>query len=204
MKKYLIILLAFFAFSCSEQKKGRGIDFEKVKSSLGLSADQLEKFDAINAEFDADRAAKIEALKASGKMSKAKYIKIVKPSYVAQEQKVKPILTATQFEVYHEYVKRYMPFQSDYSDELKQEVITELSLDEQQAKMYNAVNEAFVKAYRDAHDYYHGNGEAAAEYWQQFDNNRKEALQKVFTKEQYAQYLELIKKENYRGKNEKG
>ncbi|AZQ65053.1 hypothetical protein EI427_22800 [Flammeovirga pectinis] len=204
MRKYLIVLFAFLAFSCAKEKKGRGINFENVKPSLALSADQLVKFDAINTEFDADRAAKIEALKASGKMSKAKYIKIVKPSYVAQEQKVKPILTATQFEVYHEYVKRHMPFQSDYSDELKQEVVTELSLDEQQAKMYNAVNEAFVKAYRDAHDYYHGNGKAAAEYWQQFDNNRKEALQKVFTKEQYAQYLELIKKENYRGKNEKG
>ncbi|WP_044202249.1 hypothetical protein [Flammeovirga sp. OC4] len=205
MKKFLLILATVSVlFSCGNEKKRRGIDFTKLKAELNLSADQEEKYDAIVTSYEENRQTQLEELKASGKMSRKGYMKIMKTSYTKQEEALKALMNEEQKELTHEFVKRYMPGQSDYSDELKTEIVQTLALDSTQAVQYKAVNEAFTKAFRDAHDHYHGNGEAATMYWNQFNEDRKVALQKIFSDDQYAQYLELIKKESYRGQNEKG
>ncbi|NME68861.1 hypothetical protein [Flammeovirga aprica] len=205
MKKFLLLLATVSVlFSCGNEKKRRGIDFAKLKAELNLTADQVEKYDAIVTSFDEDRQKQVVELKASGKMSRKGYMKIMKTSYTKQEVELKAFMNDEQKEATHEYIKRYMPGQSDYSDELKAEIIQTLALDSAQTIKYQAVNQAFTKAFRDAHDHYHGNGEAATMYWNQFNEDRKTALQQIFSEEQFAQYLELIKKESYRGQNEKG
>ena len=61
----------------------------------------------------------------------------------------------------------------------------------------------FKKAFRDAHDHYHGNSKAANMYWNQFNDDRTASLEELFTPEQHKKYIELIAKESYRGKNNK-
>ncbi|KXX67582.1 hypothetical protein [Flammeovirga sp. SJP92] len=205
MKKLVVLLMAVtLFFSCSEEKRRRGIDFSKLKAELNLTDAQVEKYDAVVASSDEERQKQMEEMKASGKMNRKGFMKIMKTSYTKQEAAFKDFLNEEQQVLVHEFIKKNMPGQSDYSDELKAEIIQTLALDSAQTVKYKAVNQAFAKAFRDAHDHYHGNGEAANMYWNQFNEDRKTALQKIFTEEQYAQYLELIKKENYRGKNERG
>lgn len=205
MRKILLVLAtATILFSCGQEKKGRGIDFGKLKTELKLTTEQEKKYEAIAASFEEEREKQIEEMKASGKPSRKAWMKIMKTSYTAQETELQAFLNEEQKIVTHEFIKRYMPGQSDYSDELKTEIVQTLALDSVQTIQYQAVNEAFKKAFRGAHDHYHGNGEAANMYWNQFNEDRKSALQKVFTEQQYAQYLELIQKESYRGQNEKG
>ncbi|MBD0402386.1 hypothetical protein [Flammeovirga sp. EKP202] len=205
MKKLVILLMATtLFFSCSEEKGRRGIDFDKLKGQLQLTEDQVAKYDAIVTKSEEERKKQFEEMKASGKMNRKGFMKIMKTSFKKQEEELQAFLSEEQQVLVHEFMKRNMPGQSDYSDELKAEVIQTLALDSAQTVKYKAVNQAFTKAYRDAHDHYHGNGEAANMYWNQFNEDRKAALQKIFTEEQYAQYLELIKKESYRGQNERG
>ncbi len=80
-----------------------------------------------------------------------------------------------------------------YPDELMSRLKSELQLDESQWQMLKAVNKAFEKSYHDAHDFYHGNGELAREYWQRYDKERKNALKQLFNETQYEQYLEIVK-----------
>ncbi|WP_044212989.1 hypothetical protein [Flammeovirga sp. OC4] len=201
MKKILIILATITVlFSCSEEKvKKSGMDFEKLKLELNLSVEQTLKYDEIIKFFDEDRASLLADLEASGNDSKKERNKLLRVSYQYQEHVLENILNEEQKVITHEFIKRYMPGVVDYSDELKAEVIETLSLDSAQVDQYLAINNAFVKSFHDAHDKFHGNRQTASMYWNQFNESRKYALKKVFSEEQYAQYIELTMKESYRG-----
>ena len=204
MKNILFILLTSIVFfSCGEEKKRRGIDFETIKTDLKLTDEQALKYDAVVVEFDEIRDKQMEEMKASDKGSRKTFMKIMKASFVNQEERMNTFLSNEQSNTLHDYIKKNMPGQSDYSDELKNEIVVTLELDSIQEIKYKAVNNAFVNAFRDAHDHYHGNSEAANMYWNQFNDDRNTALKEVFTAEQYQQYLEILKKESYRGKNNK-
>lgn len=204
MKNILSIILVVSAlFSCNQKKKGRAIDFNLVKVALQLTENQEKKYNATVTKYNQLRKKQIEELKASGEASRKTYLKIIKASYVEQEQNMKLFLNNNQATVLHEFIIKNMPGQSDYSDELKQSVITTLALDSLQVKKYHAVNKAFEKAFLDAHDHYHGNSKAANMYWNQFNEDRTKVLKKIFTKTQFKQYLKLVEKESYRGKNNK-
>jgi Arc/MetJ family transcription regulator len=200
----LILLISIFCFSCNKEKKNRmQLDFDKVKSELQLTGAQEKQYDASVIAYNNDRKQQFEDLKSSGKGkgNKKAFKKIIKTSYQEQEAKMSSFLNANQASILHEYIKKNMPGQSDYSDELKQEVITTLSLDSIQTVKYKAVNDAFKKSFRDAHDHYHGNSEAANMYWNQFNDDRTAFLKKVFSEEQFQQYLKVVAKEDYRKKN---
>ena len=66
--------------------------------------------------------------------------------------------------------------------------------------MLNAANNAFEKAFSDAHDIYHGNTELAKEYWVKFDNQRKAAVKTVLSPEQNAKFLEIVKDQQFKGR----
>ena len=122
-----------------------------------------------------------------------------------QNEEVRGILNAEQKETYNNFAKKFERFgKPGYPDELISEIKQKLDLNEQQEKMLVAVNKTFEKSYVNAHDYYHGNGEAAREYWNKFDEERKKALKKVFTEEQYAKYLEIVDDYGFRGEHNEG
>ncbi len=65
-----------------------------------------------------------------------------------------------------------------YDNALLERIKTEAQLSEDEFKVVNAANDAFEKAFNDAHDVYHGNNDLAKEYWDKFDAQRKAAIQK--------------------------
>ncbi|NME68016.1 hypothetical protein [Flammeovirga aprica] len=201
MKKILIILATITVlFSCTEEKtKKSGMDFEKLKLELNLTVEQTLKYDEIIKYFEEDRSSLLKDLEATGNNSKKEKNKLLQISYQYQEHVLENILNEEQKVIAHEFIKRYMPGVVDYSDELKAEVIETLALDSGQVEQYLAINNAFVKAFHDAHDKFHGNRQTASMYWNQFNDSRKSALKKLFSEEQYAQYIELTMKESYRG-----
>lgn len=82
-----------------------------------------------------------------------------------------------------------------YNDELLATIKTNLELNEEQAKVLEAANNAFEKEFYDAHDIYHGNSELAAEYWRKYDNQRKSAIESTLSEKQIMEFRELVKKE---------
>ncbi|KXX70441.1 hypothetical protein AVL50_08770 [Flammeovirga sp. SJP92] len=175
------------------------MDFEKLKLELNLSVEQTLKYYEIIKYFEEDRASLLKDLEATGNDSKKEKNKLLQISYQYQEHVLENILNEEQKIIAHEFIKRYMPGVVDYSDELKAEVIETLALDSVQVEQYLAINNAFVKAFHDSHDKFHGNKQTASMYWNQYNESRKYALKKLFSQEQYAQYIELTTKESYRG-----
>ena len=70
---------------------------------------------------------------------------------------------------------------------------SEVGLSDQQMQIVNAANNAFEKAFSDAHDVYHGNTDLAKEYWNKFDAQRKAAIEKSLTPEQVTKFLDIVK-----------
>lgn len=175
------------------------MDFDLLKQQLNLTEDQKIPYDEIILAFEGDRDLMLADLELYGNNSKEEINKMLQDSYKYQEHVLEGILDDQQKVIAHEFIKRYMPGVVDYSDELKAEVIEKLALDTDQTEQYTAINYAFLNAFHDAHDRFHGNRETASMYWNQFNESRNSALKKLFSEEQYKQYIELTKKEGYRG-----
>ena len=110
-----------------------------------------------------------------------------------QSTEMATILNEAQMKQYEAFTAQNSRRRPGYSVELINRIKSELQLDASQSQMLEAVNRAFEKSYHDAHDFYHGNGELAAEYWKKYDEERKKALKQVFTETQFEQYLEIVK-----------
>ena len=110
-----------------------------------------------------------------------------------QSAEVATFLNTDQTRRYEEFIEKNSRKRPGYSEEIVTRIKTELKLDESQAQMLEAANKAFEKSFHDAHDFYHGNSELAAEYWKKYDDERKNVLKQVFTEAQYEQYLEIVK-----------
>lgn len=199
MKRIIIAALAisFLLTSCNEEKKRRRMDISEVKPSLNLSTEQETEFDEIVKKYNEMREASrdVEGVDRATRM--AQFRALMKQ----QNEEITAILNEDQQATYNEFAKKFTRGRSGYSDELIEQLKTELVLDEEQSKMLVAVNNAFEKSYVNAHDYYHGNGEAAKEYWNKFDDERRKALKGVFTEEQYAKYTEIVNEYGFRGEH---
>ena len=66
--------------------------------------------------------------------------------------------------------------------------------------MVNAANDAFEKAFNDAHDIYHGNNDVAKEYWNKYDAQRKAAIKSALTPEHFAKFEEIVKGEQFKAR----
>lgn len=119
---------------------------------------------------------------------------------IQQTNEMAAFLNEKQLQKYTKFIAKNTRKRPRYSDELLTKLKTELTLSEQQAQVLEASNNAFEKAFQDAHDIYHGNSDLAKEYWGKFDTERKNAIQSFLSEEQYAKFLALVKDENYKGK----
>lgn len=193
------LALTMMLASCGEKKQKRGVDFSLAKKELALTADQEKQYDEIVVKYqkiaDESRAA---ATADGATPDRVQMFKQMEERNAKQAEELSAFLDASQMEKYNSYVEQNGRKRPRYNDDLIAKIKTDLALDENQAKMLEAVNNAFEKSYQDAHDLYHGNGELAKEYWDKFDAERKNAMQKVLTPEQNAKFLELVKDQKYK------
>ena len=204
LKITLLLLIALVFTSCKkEESKKRGrFDFSAVKTELNLTPEQVVKFDAIIEKHTKIRQESFAAAKEGGKMDRSAMMNKMQDLMKTQNKEVLTILNPEQIETYNTFAKKMARFgKSGYTDEFIAELNTKLELNEEQSKMLTAVNKAFEKSYSNAHDYYHGNAEAAKEYWNKFDEERQNALKQVFSEEQFATYMELSKEHAFQGEH---
>lgn len=200
MKKTVAILVVattLLLVSCKkEENRRRGIDYNQIKPELTLSEEQEKQFDKVVAKYQTIAEQSRAAATADGaKPDRVEMFKKMEERTKLQNEDMKAFLNEAQYEKYADFVDKNARKRPRYNDELLATIKTELALDAQQATMLEATNDAFEKAYQDAHDLYHGNGELAKEYWQKYDTERKNALKQVFSEEQYTQFLELVKEQ---------
>lgn len=194
----VVISIVTLLTSCGEEKKVRGrIDYDAIKTELNLNEEQTIKFDATVAKYEDMREA-IKADESGDRMARMeKFREVMKK----QTEETITFLTKEQGAKFTELSKKFSRGRSGYSDEFIAKLNTELGLDSTQQVMLVAVNYAFEKSYVNAHDYYHGNPEAAKEYWNKFDVERKKTLEKVFTDEQFIQFTKLAQEELFAGEH---
>lgn len=182
-----------------------GFNFDKLKPTLNLSTEQETQFDATVAKFQKQRKESFAAAKENGKMDRSAMMKKMGTLIEKQNNEIATILNKKQYQSYLEFVTPMMSrFSPGYSKTILNQIVTELALDATQAKTLTAINNAFEKSYIEAHDYYHGNNEAAKEYWNKYDEQRKKAIQALVHKEQYTKYLAIVSNHNFSGEHGKG
>jgi hypothetical protein len=176
------------------QNRRRGPDYDALKQELALSAEQEQQFDGVLEKYrqisEANRASYTGA---DGKVDRVAMFEKMDEMRKLQSSEMAAFLNEKQTGLYEEFVAKNTRKRPGYSDEVMARIKSELKLNEAQAQMLDAANKAFEKSFHDAHDFYHGNPELAAEYRTKYDAERKSALKQVFTEEQYALYLEIVK-----------
>lgn len=199
-----LILACFVTFSSckkEETQRRRGIDYNEIKPELVLSEEQEKKFDAIIAKYTKIAEESRAAASADGaKIDRTTMFIRMEERTKQQTEEIAEILDDTQLGKYKEFVDKNTRKRPRYNNETLQKIKTELQLDDQQSVVLEAANNAFEKAFQDAHDFYHGNGELAREYWEKYDAERKNALKNVFTEEQYSKFEEIVKDLGYGGR----
>ena len=191
-------------FRCGTETHKTGPDYSLLKPALDLTRQQEKQFDQITSKYSKLRHEAFAKARSGGKMNREAMMADMKRLFAEQGSELKPVLSEEQFTQYTEWLQKQLPGRVGWSPEIIAQIKQELALDQQKSNMVDAVNEAFIEAYIGAHDNYHGNNEAAKAYWTEFNSNRKAALKKVFSDEEYAKFEVIIKDVKYRGEHGKG
>lgn len=186
--------LAFILFSCSGENKKRGIDFSKFKSEVTLTAEQNKKFDEITTKYQKQAEQNYEAAKAQG--GEVDRVALgIKNEALREEQakEMTTVLDAAQMVKFNQFVDEHARKRPRYNNALLEKIKTEAQLTDEEFAVVNAANDAFEKAFNDAHDVYHGNNDLAKQYWDKFDAQRKEVIKKALSPEHYAAFENVVK-----------
>lgn len=198
---FIFLIVACIASCKKDQNEKRGIDFGAIASEMNLSEEKEKQYKDIVTKYAKQRD-EIMATAKRDKSSTTATMNKLQNVLKNQTQEVSAILDVNQMKVYNKLVEKIRKMRNPgYTKELITKIVSDLGLSEDQAKMLNVANKAFEKSYIDAHDYYHGNNEAAKEYWNRFDIERKNAIKTVLTKEQYQQFLEIVKDFSFKGEH---
>lgn len=186
--------LAFILFSCSGENKKRGIDFSKFKSEVTLTAEQNKKFDEITTKYQKQAEQNYEAAKAQGGDVDRVALGIKNEALREEQAKeMATVLDAAQMVKFNQFVDEHARKRPRYNNALLEKIKTEAQLTDEEFAVVNAANDAFEKAFNDAHDVYHGNNDLAKQYWDKFDVQRKEAIKKALSPEHYAAFENVVK-----------
>ena len=198
--KSLFIAFAASAviFACKGENKKRGADYSKFKTEMNFTGDKAASFEAITTKYDAERKAVRESM--GEKPDRVTLFTKFEEIQKKQDAEVSEVLTADEMSKYNEFVAKNTRKRSRYNDELLAKIQSDAGLDENQMQVVNAANNAFEKAFSDAHDVYHGNSDLAKEYFIKYDTQRKAAIQKALTPEQYVKFEQTVKDVGYKGK----
>lgn len=187
-----------------EEKKGgnkrKPIDFAPLKTYLNLEENTAKKFDEITAKYQKMREENFEAMKKSGKMDRVALG--IKNEEITKQQadEMSKILSPEQMEKFNEFVEKNSRKRPRYNDDILAEIEKKAGLSPEQMKVVNAANNAFEKAFHEAHDIYHGNNELAKEYWNKLDQQRKNAIKLILNSEQYQKFEETVKEIEFEGR----
>jgi hypothetical protein len=200
--KALLIALALgaVAVSCSGDKK-KGIDYNEFKTQIQLTPDQTKSFDEITKKYQDLQEQNFQAAKAQGGNMDRVALGIKNEELRAQQSiEMAKVLDAPQMEQFNKFVDENSRKRPRYDNALLERIKAEAQLSEDEFKVVNAANDAFEKAFNDAHDVYHGNNDLAKEYWEKFDAQRKAAIQKALTPEHFAKFTEIVKDVQFKGR----
>ena len=197
----LALALGAVIVSCSGENKKRGIDFNEFKSEVTLTADQEKRFDEITTKYQKQQEQNFEAAKAQG--GEMDRVALGIKSEALREEQAKEmsgVLDAGQMQQFNKFVDERARKRPRYDNALLARIKTEAALTEDEFAVVNAANDAFEKAFNDAHDVYHGNNDLAKQYWGKFDAQRKAAIKKGLTPEHYTAYESVVKDVQFKGR----
>ncbi|REC49074.1 hypothetical protein [Chryseobacterium pennipullorum] len=200
IKTIAIVFSTLLVVSCSGDKK-KGIDYNQYKTEVQLTPDQTKSFDEITAKYQQLQQQNFEVAKAQGGKMDRVALGIKNEELRAQQSlEMAKVLDGPQMEKFNKFVDENSRKRPRYDHALLERIKTEGQLSEDEFKVVNAANDAFEKAFNDAHDVYHGNNDLAKEYWEKFDAQRKAAIQKVLTPEHYAKFEDIVKDVQFKGR----
>ena len=177
----------------SQNNKRKPLDFSPVKAELKLDKEKEAQFDEITAKYQKLREETYGASKKGEKVDRLTLFTKFEELTKLQVEEMSKVLTPEQMPVFNKFVDENTRKRPRYNNELLAKIEKEAGLSADQMKTLNAANDAFEKAFMDAHDVYHGNNELAKEYWDKFDTQRKAVIQKTLTPEQYKKFEEVVK-----------
>lgn len=197
---FLAFALAAVSVACSGDKK-KGIDYNQFKTEVQLTPDQVKSFDEITKKYQDLQEQNFQAAKAQGGNMDRVALGIKNEELRAQQSvEMTKVLDATQMEKFNKFVDENSRKRPRYDNALLERIKTEGQLSEDEFKVVNAANDAFEKAFNDAHDVYHGNNDLAKEYWEKFDAQRKAAIKAALTPEHYTKFEEIVKDIKFKGR----
>ena len=201
IKLFVLSFLAISLASCSGDKKGRGIDFSELKKELKLDATKEKQFDEITTKYKKLQEQNFEAAKAQGgKMDRVALG--IKGEELREKQAVEmaKVLSAEELEKFNKFVDENSRKRPRYDNKLLEKIKSEAQLSNEEFAVVNAANDAFEKAFNDAHDIYHGNNDVAKEYWNKYDAQRKAAIKSALMPEHFAKFEEIVKGEQFKAR----
>lgn len=200
IKTLVVALVTLLVTSCSGDKK-KGIDYNQFKAEVQLTPDQVKSFDEITKKYKDLQEQNFQAAKAQGGNMDRVALGIKGEELRTQQAlEMAKVLNAPQMEKFNKFVDENARKRPRYDNALLEKIKTKAQLSEDEFKVVNAANDAFEKAFSDAHDVYHGNNDLAKEYWEKFDTQRKAAIQKVLTPEHYTKFVEIVKEIQFKGR----
>ncbi|KPH11389.1 hypothetical protein [Chryseobacterium sp. ERMR1:04] len=204
MKNIKVLVVAFvlslFFVACSGDKK-KGIDYNQFKTKVTLSPEQVKSFDEITAKYQKLQEQNFQAAKGQGGTMDRVGLSIKNEELRNQQSlDMAKVLDAEQLQKFNAFVDENSRKRPRYDNALLERIKTEAGLSEEEFTMVNAANDAFEKAFNDAHDVYHGNNDLAKEYWEKFDAQRKLAIQKALSPEHYAKFENIVKEVQFKGR----
>lgn len=197
---FLALVLGAVTLSCSGDKK-KGVDYNQFKTEVKLTPEQEKSFDEITTKYQQLQEQNFQAAKAQGGNMDRVALGIKGEELRAQQAiEMAKVLDVPQMEKFNKFVDENSRKRPRYDNALLEKIKTEAQLSEDEFKMVNAANDAFEKAFNDAHDVYHGNNDLAKEYWEKFDAQRKAAIQKALTPEHFTKFEEIVKDVKFKGR----
>ena len=197
---FLALVLGAVTLSCSGDKK-KGVDYNQFKTEVKLTPEQEKNFDEITTKYQQLQEQNFQAAKAQGgNMDRVALGIKGEELRVQQAIEMAKVLDVPQMEKFNKFVDENSRKRPRYDNALLEKIKAEAQLSEDEFKMVNAANDAFEKAFNDAHDVYHGNNDLAKEYWEKFDAQRKAAIQKALTPEHFTKFEEIVKDVQFKGR----
>ncbi|WP_276875749.1 hypothetical protein [Chryseobacterium joostei] len=196
----LALVLGVVTLSCSGDKK-KGVDYNQFKTEVKLTPEQEKSFDEITTKYQQLQEQNFQAAKAQGGNMDRVALGIKGEELRAQQAiEMAKVLDVPQMEKFNKFVDENSRKRPRYDNALLEKIKAEAQLSEDEFKMVNAANDAFEKAFNDAHDVYHGNNDLAKKYWEKFDAQRKAAIQKALTPEHFTKFEEIVKDVQFKGR----